>query len=235
MKTLEIILVAAATLLGIFLKMKWGNLSGWERVGVIVASLVALTIAYNGYKKNKDEDLIKRVEAKVGEIEDPHGAKLPSIEIGQNSGTIISLTNSNVFFATNEGPLFKVMVEANKLFVYVVIRQAKDDVLAVIEKNVWTVFDNDFEYNNDDEGFELVTKGDRKVFFQIFLNKGYASLSGILMDKKGVGIALYPSIDQEGGMYSNLTVPGCVEAVYKSTPRLFKYPRSKFLGIRDKK
>ncbi len=72
------------------------------------------------------------------------------------------------------GPICNIYVKDSRLYVDIVIWDKNLNELAIINVNEWTVYDNDLEYNNDETGFELVTKGDRKVYFQVYLEKGSA-------------------------------------------------------------
>jgi hypothetical protein len=112
-----------------------------------------------------------------------------------------------------------------------------------VENNTWTRFKDEYEYNNDENGFEIVTKGERKVVFHLELENGVASFEGVFYSKnpraagKITGVECYfdPTY-YSGKRYGNVTLLGlgnfrnaigcsCV------TP-LSKYPREKYLGVR---
>ena len=121
--------------------------------------------------------------------------------------------------------------------VTVVIRNFNGTAIAVIDDNTWTVFDDDYEYNNDDSTFELVTKGDRDVFFQIFYRNGMIYMSGYLIDENGIGVAMFNNESEINSSQMHMNsmkgradhkpspMPSPSEI---AIPRIFKYPREKY-------
>ena len=118
------------------------------------------------------ENLIQRIEAKSGEIVDPENSSIPVFEIG-NSGAKFIMPGG-VFSYPPLPNLFKVYVKNKTLYFSSVIRDARREPVAVIDNNVWTRFKDNFEYNNNDTSFEIVTAGERSVFFHIELTGGGA-------------------------------------------------------------
>ena len=116
--------------------------------------------------------------------------------------------------------------------------------IAVIDGNEWEVYDSDFEYNNDETGFEMVTKGDRNVYFHVYLEKGVVHILGIILNDQGKGFSFFEpavpdrSVKVDAEHYKvNFPMialgPGADEKYYHGVQgRIFKYPRRKYLGIR---
>lgn len=181
------------------------------------------------------EALIERINANFGDIEDLHGATVPQMRIGNSdSGAIFILGGTGVLNFAPYGPLIKLYVKDQKLYVNTIIRNLDGKVIAAIEDNTWTLFENDFEYNDDNKtAFELVSKGDRKVFFQVELKNGLAYISGYLLNEDGIGFIFYNRQGQSGSFI--FTIGDKDENKSKIPkdifiPRIFKYPRSKYYG-----
>jgi hypothetical protein len=113
-----------------------------------------------------------------------------------------------------------------------------------MDGNEWTMYSDDYEYNNDDTGFEIVTKGDRKAYFQIYLKDGIAHVLGVVTDKYGVGIKFVQSVKDpephhdefESLLFVGILPsadPNKLKKAYEAvaTP-IFKYPRQKYIGVR---
>ncbi|MDB5206999.1 MAG: hypothetical protein JWR72_2074 [Flavisolibacter sp.] len=236
MKTLEIVCVCVAAILAGLTASKWKEINTLVKVTLIFVIITAIMVAINAYKQHKRDELIAKIEAKIGEIKDPHGAYVPKLRIG-NSYTYFQFSDIGGFKVDNE-PLLKLYVKDGKLFVYAIIRESANKVIGVINENVWTVFDGDYEYNNDDTGFEMVTQGVRKVYFQVYLKDGYASISGILINKYGNGLALAQASKElsprDKSQSYIIPIPDVdISPVFENTKRLFQYPRGKFIGQRE--
>ena len=139
---------------------------------VIITIAIALSVAINTFIKNKKEDLLEKITASFGEISDETEVPVAKMEI-DNGGSIFTLSKAGVFGIKPEfDDLFKLYVKSNKLFINAIIRDRKGDVIAAIYQNEWTWYKKGYEYNNDNNAFEIVTQGDRKVFFNVDLQKG---------------------------------------------------------------
>ena len=231
MKIIEIIFTCLAATLGGILTYKWKEIGLLGKVTLIVVIIAALLIAINEYRKNSEEKRVEKINSKYGEIVDEDGATIPVIMIGNtgsDSGAELILGGTGTFNFDPYGPLLKVYVKKNKLYVNTIIRDDKK-VIAVIEDNIWTLYDNSYEYNNDNTAFELVTKGERKVFFQIELKNGTARVSGFLINDKGWGL-MFHAFDKGGLMEQIRSHEDYLESYGNLglIKRLFKYPREKF-------
>jgi hypothetical protein len=187
--------------------------------------------------REKKEALIERINAKFGDLKDIDGAKAPKIGVGNiDDAKIIynSISNTCIFRLETE-PLVKLYVINNKLVVNIIVRSLDGKEIAVIEDNTWTIYNNDFEYNNDETAFELVTKGERCVYFQIVFRNGVAHISGCLLDKKGRGAAFF-NMDNTSNLFAikpdSKNVIDMNKILNLNIPRIFKYPREKHIGER---
>jgi hypothetical protein len=167
-------------IIAIFNGIKWKEISNRKRIVVLLAIIGASLMFINQYKSYKKSKIIDRINATFGDITDTKNATVPIVVIGNSN---VKFTSKNGVINLGPGIEFKVYIKKNKLFVNIVIHNSKGQSIAVIEENTWTIFENDYEYNNDAQAFELVTKGDRKVFFQIFLKEGVAHVNGMFSNK----------------------------------------------------
>jgi hypothetical protein len=196
----------------------------------IVAIIVGLINSYNQIADYKKNELIENINASTGKIGNIEGAKSPIVKFG---GTYLTLTNY-IFQIPWYGEKMQLYEIDNKLYVSVIIRDKDGEPIAVIDKKTWTLYKKDYEYNNDDKGFELVTKGDRKVYFQINLKDSVVGLNGFLLNDKGCGGYFFGSNTNNDGMMVKIN-GSVVETIKKSTiPTLFKYPREIYYAQRNK-
>jgi hypothetical protein len=158
----------------------------------------------------------------------------------------MAVNPNGVFHVPETGPLFRVYVRNAKLFVDAVIRDINGKAIAVIDGNEWTMYNEEYEYNNDETGFEIVTKGDRKVFFQIYLEGGIAHVLGMILNESGIGVKFlqdssalkrnYPIRDEETLLFrliSGTANDSLRKELYKPLDgAIFKYPRAKYFGVR---
>jgi|GEM_PF-6198882 len=237
MKVFEIVLLCITAICTIILTYKWSELNSSKKILSIIAIITSVVVAFNSYKQTKKDEVVERINAKFGDIKDLHGSiTIPKMAMGLKSTAIILLGGSGIFgLDLYSGPLMQLYIKDGKLFVSTIIRNLDGKIIAVIEDNTWTIFDDDFEYNDDNKtAFELVTKGERSVFFQIELKDGVAHISGYLLNDKGLGFIFYNLQDYSGAMYL-IKEPETKHHMpsYINIPRIFKYPREKYYGDRQ--
>jgi hypothetical protein len=244
---IELIIAPFLLTYSIFLSVKWKKASNWKKIFIILSILTSILIAYNGITGYKKQKLKESIEAKYGEFINKNKSYIPKIRFG-NPESFITVNypeNTNGIFLSAQRELIEVYVKDGKLYVNAVIRDYKKEIIAVISDNTWKIFDENYEYNNDENSFELVTKGDRNVFMHIEFKSGYVYVEGFLISEN-FGVYFYPQrgfwiwpdqimmhiVDSDNDnkeldkniyfedLKSNLINP------------IFKYPREKYLGVR---
>ncbi len=65
-----------------------------------------------------------------------------------------------------------------------IVNDSLGKLILAIYQNTWTVYQNDDEYNYDNQAIEIVTNGDRKVYFHVELKKRIAHIEGALYTSK---------------------------------------------------
>jgi hypothetical protein len=239
MNFLEIIFILVAAILTTIVSYKWKEVGKLGKSALIFVILTAVFVAVNSFRETQKEALIERIKAKYGELQ-TEGALSPIVMIGcMDNGTSLHLTNGNLNFGGNK-PVIKLGVKDEKLLINVIIRDLNGEVIAVIEDSVWTVFNDDYEYNDNDSTFELVTKGERKVFFQAFYRNKMIYISGYILDEKGYGAVMYNILEKYSGTIVNRSVIFIASSeeskkilskpIGMNIPRIFKYPRDKYYG-----
>ena len=230
---LSILFPCIATILGLMLTYRWKESSMLEKIILIMGIVSTLVVALNNYNRSTKESRIERINEKFGDLSDDYDAFVPTFQI-RNSGTRFLVTKG-VFIYDKSGPLIKGYIKNNRLCIYVIIRDQEGDPIAVIEDNTWYLYNDDFEYNNDDKGYELVTKGDRRVYFQIELNDGIAYFAGLLYTSQHEGIYFMHSGESNGASItyirpdSRLNLNAILNPLVKP---IFKYPREKYFERR---
>lgn len=233
MKPLEIFLVLVLAVYAALTAVKWNEIGLIQKIFVIISIVTAFVIAFNTYTDWRKDNLIESVTKKMGEIKDKKQAVL-SIEFG-NSGTIFNWINKPIggFIDKSGNPLFTIQVKDNKLVVYALIRNFEGKPIAVIDNNIWTVFSNHYEYNDDETSFELVTAGDRNIYFQLELKDGIAHFLGTIIDEDGNGRYWHQAEGIDGIFSDPINLNTKWHFPLNSNKTLFKYPREKYYGIRN--
>ncbi len=230
MTKLNIILIAVLAIGGIVAAVKWKEMNFGVKSLTVLAVIGAIVTGIVEWKKYKKETLLERIAAKYGELTDDKDATYPEIQIG-NSGAYFVLRGTGAFNFPEFPNMFKLYVKKNKIYFTSVIWDKTGKPLAAIEDNVWTLYTDDYEYNNDDQALEIVTKGDRKVYFQIELINGIARIAGVLYTREGRGMH-FSGEPGEGGSIVIINDPETFEM--PNLPKIFRYPREGFYGVRAK-
>lgn len=225
---LTLILVIYAAIEG----LKWKKISPIKKGFVVLVITSALITAFVAYQEIQKEILLEKINASFGDITDSQNATFPNIAVGDNdSAAVLRVGGNGVCSFTNMPNLFKVYVKDSKLYINIVIYDEGGKPIAAVYENTWTRYNNDYEYNNDDNAFEIVREGDRQVYFHIELRNGKAFVSGFIYTVTGYGLYLYE--DNKNSILQPL-----VPNLYYNPPNivspLFKYPREKYMGVRDK-
>jgi len=203
---------------------------GWlGRLALIAGIIASTTLAINKYFDYRQARLIEKINASFGTIYDKDGsATVPEFEIGYGHAILKSRTGAPIIGYS--GAVFSAHVKNKKLFVSAIIRGKDGKPIAVIDQNEWTMYNKDYEYNDNETAFELVIKGEHRACFQIELRDGRAHIQGILYDEYGGGFTLYSIPHQEGG-YMHPFWPHEVFMIPEIAP-IFKYPRERYYGVR---
>lgn len=226
---MEYVQMALACLTAIFIAFttkKWKDLKWLGRTMVLIAAILSIVVFINGCNAYRKKLLVESIEKSFGDIEYTPGTYKPALKFGRGGANFMGLTT----ISFTKEIVLRVYAQDDKLLLSTVIRDRDGNVIAVIDENEWTMFQKDkYEYNNDAKGFEIVTKGDRKVWFQISLNDSIATLNGFLINKFGKG-AYFTSDRNSQAMFIYL-VKGFVFTP-SDIPTLFKYPRERYYGVR---
>jgi len=237
MKILEIILPAIIVILGIILTYKWKKLSTFQKIilSIFILLTIALTIVQiknSQYAKAKEE-YIEKINSKFGELYFDGETETIIVVGNKDERFIINSPDGTPFVNKKHDPVIRMNIKDGKLLVYILIRDLNGEVIAVIDGDTWTVFDDDYEYNDDNgKAFELVTKGERKVFFQIEYKNELVHVSGYMLNPDGSGVVIY--YNEKGHLIANIADNASKINKIKNIniSRLFKYPRSKHYGER---
>ncbi|RDC62074.1 hypothetical protein [Adhaeribacter pallidiroseus] len=148
MKTLGISSVTLSAILTIIATTNWEKLGYIGQLAIIFGIIGTIITAYYSYKQVEKENLLEKINSKIGDIVDLKGkATIPLLMVG-DSGTIFSIANGIPFSDIN-GPLIKITIKDNKLYVDSIIRSNKGDVIAALHNNTWSLYSSDYEYNNE--------------------------------------------------------------------------------------
>jgi hypothetical protein len=212
--------------------IKWNSIRWGKRIlilTVIAGALVAAWKAYTDLKTNKENtELEDRINSKIGDISGHADIAFPLVEIGR-SGTKFKFPNGIFGFpGTKYLNLFKFYIKNKTLFADVLIRDSKAEAIAAIEDNTWTIIKSGYEYNGDDSAFELVTEGDRKVYFQLQYSNGEIQVAGLFYTANRDGI--YWSESSNGASMFTFSRDSTFILPDEIKP-LFKYPRAKYSKI----
>jgi hypothetical protein len=224
-----VLIIAVLTVLAKQQGTDWSNLTrimiGFVIIGAILGCIVSIK---DIIKENRKE----KIAAQNGEIKG--NAVYPNIDIA-GTGSILRVEGSGDV-PLPEGCRLRIRLIDSNLNISTVLHDTTGQPLAAIEDNVWTLYNNNYEYNNDQNAFELVTKGERRIFFQVNYRNGAASVTGLLLNNKGEGVyfSKAPSPLNGGVLYQiRKNQPIAFDKIPTAMP-LFKYPRTMYLGKRRK-
>ena len=227
MTLLQILLGLSAAIIVLIAKEDWKSANGRKRAGII-AAIVLIALAYlKDYYNNEKEENLKNINATVFSIKSEQKVKVafPIIDIGRSTGGFALA--DGVFALDSTGHLMSIFIVNGKLQVFAKIRNRKGEVIANVESNECTLFSDDYEYNNDDNGFELVTKGERDVYFHIDLKDGVAHIEGFLIGDGPIGMYISQySKRKTAGLVEPFRIKDSVKLKLDPIKPLFKYPRS---------
>jgi hypothetical protein len=163
----------------------------------------------------------------------------PILKIGDDSSAVfLPDKDGYIYFEVwNLKSYFRIYTKNNSLHLTTVIRNLEGKAIASVVDNEWEKIKlaEGFDFNNDNSGFEIIEKGDRNVIFQIDLRNGVAYFSGFIIDSDGSGICL---TKLAGSTIYNTAIVRVVPGTKVAYPKthikpLFKYPRERYLGIRN--
>lgn len=217
-------------------KLKW--------LFFILAWLAIIVPAIFSILEFRQKGKIEKIESKSGELksfENPIGL----IVIGQrgcDTSLVAKFTNffspnSEFGFAEENRTLLKAYLRDDRLVLDAIIRDSNGKVLATITDGYWKNYCDTCEYNNDENGFELITR-DGEIIFQLDYYENVLYFAGFLGFQKGGGF-YYKPIFKDGQISESIGVVVGISGDYTEhggdLPMIFHYPREKNLGVRRKK
>ena len=179
------------------------------------------------------EETEKEKAASFGHIDAIEDSYVPKVLFGDTYFNLVDYA----FCIPELGEKIEIQKYGENLCLKVIIRNSSGNPIAVIQDTSWTLFDKEFEYNNDCNAFELVTKGDRKVFFQVELKNGVVRLAGFILNNKGKGSYICYSDHGQGTMFVLASGDSTIKKILKSSKLvpIFQYPREEYHKIRNPK
>lgn len=232
MKKIEIFLALLSGIYILYSAFSWESTTYLEKMFFGLSVLVLILIAINTYRQDNSDSQEKKINSVIGAITDEKTREgIMDLIIG-DGGTTFRL-GSGGFISANDSPLFKLSIEKDKLKLYALIRDPFGKVIAVIDKNEWTFFSKDYEYNNDKNAFEIVTAGERKVYFQIEYKNGKCHFRGGIVNSKGTGGFFCIDSPDGAAIMSPLRNNSFdLKNHLNDEQIIFKYPRQKYLSKR---
>lgn len=232
MNVVEIIIALILSVYSILSVQNWKDSKPIKKIFTIIAIISVCVIAYNNYNSWREERLLKKIQAKYGDISDIDITSLPQVQIGYTGATFTGLDGT--FSIGLLGPVLKYNVKNNKLIVTTIIRGLSGKLIAVIIDNEWQWVSesNSYDYNYDDNAFEVVTL-DRNVCFQIELKNGVVHISGFFFNEEGSGYCIAVKGNTTTSFITPINKDYFAHLPPSNIPLLFKYPRERYLGKRS--
>ena len=170
-----------------------------------------------------------------------------SSRVGEFNGTNSRYTKTTyplmTYFGTNEVGGFKENVSINgqdylhcwiedgRIMLDFDIKDSRGNVIASIKPEGWKIYSSQIDYNNDQNGFEVI-RGDGKVIFQIELKGNVVVSNGVIYVN---GSKSYLVGDNTG--MRMIKIPENTEDIWLPSvlnlQPIFKYPREKHFGERN--
>jgi hypothetical protein len=228
-KYIEIILVLFVGIYSGTEISKWKEISPTRKFFAILAILCGFVIAWNAICDIRKQKVLEKINSSFGELIDSKKATVPIFDIGNN--TLISWKRNGVYSFPGCENVFKAFVKDDRLYLNMIIRNEKGEVIAAIYENIWTMFDKDYEYNDDEKAFEIVTKGERKLFLHVELKNTKILLAGFVFNENGIGWYFSPDVEYIHVIRVNTDNYSLHQGKCK-IKNIFKYPREKYYGVR---
>ncbi|TWI93939.1 hypothetical protein JN11_04904 [Mucilaginibacter frigoritolerans] len=233
MLTLEIVLTLILAIYIAFSTKKWKHATPVQKFFTVLASLLAIVIAINAIQKERKADFIDKVYATIGDLNDLDGAEIPKIRLGNSLSFFTTNTYESLTLPISNGS-FQIYLKNKRIVVNAILRDIDGKIIGAVLNNEWRMFDTEnFDYNNDDTGFEVISKFDRKVYYQADYKNGAVNLFGLFVNENGFGGYVFgdegkngETIFMKGVKFKNINIP--------YVPHLFLYPRDVHPGERIK-
>jgi len=224
---------------------KWKS-KKWSGKFFLIYKLI--TVVFLGYYSVIDW-VISREEKNIDATHFPikyknEGKIYPRIGLGSKNASFINKEEVGLY--ENGHTLAKVWVEDEKLKLDVnIIESNGSEYIASIKGRTCHMYKSNYQYNNDDYGFEITTISGR-VIFQADFQDSLVVISGLFYSKKGDAVLIYPY--QNSGCILTIKNDSIGDSIdYNHTKLipfnpeefviepLFKYPREENLGVRIKR
>jgi hypothetical protein len=200
---------------------------------ITIKSFVAISLAVLAINTITTQRHDEKVNAKIGNFGKQKDCLIqnPVIVAGK------MVMENNAYFGIgvnglNVNPL-NVEQKNKQLSIIAYIRDSKGDMIATIAGRTWEIVNSQgIDYNNDDSAFEIVTL-DGRLIFQIQLQTNVIICQGMICSEYGYCVFL----DNINGVFypgKKSDAPQRFVLPERSvTETIFKYPRYKYLGVRN--
>lgn len=234
LRIVTLILGLIVTINAIWTTIKWKKSSLIKKIFALLSVVVVLITAYYAWTDFKENEKVKKIESKVGELKALNNYKDLRITFAFGTNVFYESLKGDLQFPgnTKKGKYLKAWINDDKLFLSVVIRNQIDEIIATIEGQTWKVYNIEYDYNNDDKGFEIVTP-DKKVVFQIFLKDHIVHIRGLILSDQKFGYYVYNDPTDKGAMLEIVDLTKKTFMIPDFVPKIFMYPRETNYGVRD--
>lgn len=236
MYVVSIILGVFSAIVGIYLGVSYKSLNVFKKilfVGCCIAFIICGVFAY--YEK-KDQDKSDAISKNYFELKPPKvitSPKRPEIIFGRDCkyqfGTE-GIVNFTDLFSIDP---FTLEIINEKMILNATFRDFNLNVIATVQNNYVVMRSNDYDYNRDDNGFEIVDVPGQNVVYQLDYCDSIIYYGGLLYNNANKAFGyVYPINDKSkqifeiGFLMENRIPHGLVQ-------RKFKYPRQQFMSGRD--
>lgn len=210
----------------------WSTLDNRDRTALMVGIVCYISIfILTAILYNKDLDEKTRL-SRVGTFEiNTNGlyVKYPSFKCGKD-GIEFNTTKDNISFNSAWNNLFSIRAVKGKYNFIVYLREKDGDAIASINGTQFKIYHDGYDYNFDEEGFEIVT-GDLKVVLQLDHREGTIWLAGLFYNEDGLVTYIpteVPGISMELHKPEDNFIPPS-----DNIKRIFKYPRETYFQKRE--
>ena len=217
---------------------EWNSAKRWKRIIVIVLCVAAVYVGYITYKSVQEDKTVANLTKLLFEVKDTSILNDFQVQIG-TGGPVFDMAKTTIFGIprTPLARMFRIYTLEGRLALQMVVRDGMGKPIAAIDGTDWDVYNTeDYEYNSDDNAFEIVTKGDRRVFFQIDYRNKIAHIAGAFFIKSRLGAYFYQNMNNGSIIFYPENYTFNIDEIGDVIPRIFKYPRriySKLEGIRQ--
>lgn len=220
----------------LYLGTNFTELNVFKRILFFGCCIAFILCGFSTYNEKNEQDRSDAISKNYFELNPPKVStkpRRPEILFGRDCNYQFGTEGMVNFTDLFSMDLFTLEIIDQKMILNATFRDFNLNVIATVQNNFVIMRSNEYDYNRDDNGFEIVDVPGQNVVYQLDYCDSIVYYGGLLYNKQNNAFGYaYPINDKskqifEIGFLSENRIPhGLVQ-------RKFKYPRQQFMSRRD--